>query len=124
MPSASERLSDAVHIIFADLKKWRKEKRAAFPPTLDDLVREDIALIGWRVMAPPAQVEAVYRCYGEAAASVLYTQSDGAFSGAPVSEDAHWRMFLRGFRTRLEKLPACGFHRTPDSEEGESGSKV
>lgn len=118
MPSANKRLSDAIHGIFAGLKAWRAEKGqaekgqaekgAAFPPALDDIIRDDLALIGWRVVAPPAQVEAVYRCYGEAVASVLYTQSDGAFSGVPMNEDARWRMFLRGFRARLEKLPASG----------------
>jgi len=75
-----------------------------FPPKLDDIICADLLLIRWRAQAPPREVEAVRRCYGEAHALLLYAESDAAAEGRPLNAANRRRVFLRAFAHRARRI--------------------
>jgi hypothetical protein len=111
---------EASGTILAVLDGYKPKGGAPYPPRLDDLIMEDLSLIRWRVLAPPAQVEAVKRCYGEAVATFLYAECDAQAEGRPLEEEARRDMFTSELKSGLEGL---GFYSAPPRKKRRAGAR-
>lgn len=104
MQSAFHMFEEASGTILTVLDGYKPKGGAPYPPRLDDLIMEDLSLIRWRVLAPPAQVEAVKRCYGEAVATFLYAECDARAEGRTLDDETRRHVFASGLKSGLENL--------------------
>ncbi|HEY8352164.1 MAG TPA: hypothetical protein VIK87_06445 [Sphingomonadales bacterium] len=87
-------------------ENWTFRPDRPLPATVPDLERVAPGLAALVGVRPKAEQEFLFRCLGEAEASLLYDHYDALVRGKPLGVELSRRLFLKHLRDRLRRRPA------------------
>lgn len=90
------------------LESWNFAPENVLPVTAPDLERVAPGLAALVGVRPRAEQEFLFRCLGEAQASLLYDHCDALVRGAPLTPAICRRLFLGHLWERLQRRPVAG----------------
>lgn len=90
------------------LETWDFSSGNALPLTVPDLERVAPGLAALVGVRPRAEQEFLFRCLGEAQASLLYDHCDALVQGEPLTPAASRRLFRKHLRERLSHRSVAG----------------